>query len=527
MSKILLVEDDKSLREIYGVRLSAEGYEIVAAGDGEEALAIAVKERPDLIISDVMMPKISGFDMLDILRATPETKDLKVIMMTALSSEDQRQRGESLGANRYLVKSQVGIEDVVRAVHEVLLDTPGAQQETNNDFSNVQPPVERSEDSVPLGVAASQADIEAALAAAPPIPEDPVPIVAPAPAPAPAEAVAPAPETPAPVVATAAAEASAQTPAPVAPVAPVQEVAPAPAEAVAPTVVAAGESNISTVAPVAQAQEATAQPALNPEPSHSTLPDEQPVVTPAVNQAEQPVAPAVSTLPPEANAIPQPQPQPQPQAEPQPQPVATPAPVAPVAPVEVVAPVVEAPAPVVPPVEAPIPQTPEAPQPRESMQLPTPTAPFSTPAPDSLRSQALPTDLPSQQEQSAPAPSLEVAAPAPAPVTPVESTAPVAEAPVAPAATEPIPAPAPAVEEPVNPVAQFQHEALIQPPEASAENSNGYERPEQAPLAGKAPDIKPFTPPQPLDHTNDPDYSKMLDEELNDGPPAFPPSPEA
>ena len=161
------------------------------------------------------------------------------------------------------------------------------------------------------------------------------------------------------------------------------------------------------------------------------------------------------------------------------------------------------------------------------MQLPTPTAPFSTPAPDSLRSQALPTDLPSQQEQSAPAPSLEVAAPAPAPVTPVESTAPVAEAPVAPAATEPISAPAPAVEEPVNPVAQFQHEALIQPPEASAENSNGYERPEQAPLAGKAPDIKPFTPPQPLDHTNDPDYSKMLDEELNDGPPAFPPSPEA
>ena len=516
MSKILLVEDDKSLREIYGVRLSAEGYEIVAAGDGEEALAIAVKERPDLIISDVMMPKISGFDMLDILRATPETKDLKVIMMTALSSEDQRQRGESLGANRYLVKSQVGIEDVVRAVHEVLLDTPGAQQEANNDFSNVQPPVERSEDSVPLGVAASQADIEAALAAAPPIPEDPVPIIAPAPAP---EAVAPAPETPAPVVATA--EASAQTPAPVAPVAPVQEVAPAPAEAVAPTVVAAGESNISTVVPVAQAQEATAQPALNPEPSHSTLPDEQPVVAPAVNQAEQPVAPAVSTLPPEANAIPQPQPQPQPQTGPQPQPVATPAPVAPVAPVEVVAPVVEAPAPVVPPVEA------AEPQPRESMQLPTPTAPFSTPAPDSLRSQALPTDLPSQQEQSAPAPSLEVAAPAPAPVTPVESTAPVAEAPVAPAATEPIPAPAPAVEEPVNPVAQFQHEALIQPPEASAENSNGYERPEQAPLAGKAPDIKPFTPPQPLDHTNDPDYSKMLDEELNDGPPAFPPSPEA
>ncbi|MFZ2545257.1 MAG: response regulator [Candidatus Saccharimonadales bacterium] len=123
MTKILLVEDDKSLREIYGVRLLAEGYDIVSAGDGEEALAMAIKEKPTLIISDVMMPKISGFDMLDILRSTTETRDIKVIMMTALSSDDQRARGEQLGADRYLVKSQVGIEDVVRTVHEVLSDS--------------------------------------------------------------------------------------------------------------------------------------------------------------------------------------------------------------------------------------------------------------------------------------------------------------------------------------------------------------------------------------------------------------------
>ena len=125
MIKIMLVEDDKSLREIYGVRLLAEGYDIVSAGDGEEALAMAIKERPKLIVSDVMMPKISGFDMLDILRSTTETRDIKVIMMTALSSEEQRKRGETLGADRYLVKSQVGIEDVVRVVHEVLGDQEG------------------------------------------------------------------------------------------------------------------------------------------------------------------------------------------------------------------------------------------------------------------------------------------------------------------------------------------------------------------------------------------------------------------
>lgn len=140
MTKILLVEDDKSLREIYGVRLLAEGYDIVSAGDGEEALAMAIKERPQLIVSDVMMPKISGFDMLDILRSTTETKDIKVIMMTALSSEDQRARGEALGADRYLVKSQVGIEDVVRTVHEVLGDAIVTSSPETNPFMTPESP---------------------------------------------------------------------------------------------------------------------------------------------------------------------------------------------------------------------------------------------------------------------------------------------------------------------------------------------------------------------------------------------------
>jgi CheY-like chemotaxis protein len=120
MSKIMLVEDDNNLREIYEARLLAEGYEIVAAKDGEEALALAVKERPDLIIADVMMPKISGFDMLDILRTTPETRNTKVIMMTALSQAEDKARAEKLGADRYLVKSQVTLEDVAKVTREVL-----------------------------------------------------------------------------------------------------------------------------------------------------------------------------------------------------------------------------------------------------------------------------------------------------------------------------------------------------------------------------------------------------------------------
>ena len=128
MSKIMVVEDDASLREIYSIRITAEGYDVVSACDGEEALAVTVREKPALILSDIMMPEISGFDMLDILRSTPETANIKVVMMTALSADDQRLRGERLGADRYLVKSQVGIEDVINVIHEVLGDRGSANQ---------------------------------------------------------------------------------------------------------------------------------------------------------------------------------------------------------------------------------------------------------------------------------------------------------------------------------------------------------------------------------------------------------------
>jgi len=134
MAKIMLVEDDNNLREIYEARLLAEGYEIVSAKDGEEALALAVKERPDLIISDVMMPKISGFDMLDILRSTPETKETKVIMMTALSQAEDKARADKLGADRYLVKSQVTLEDVAKVAREVLQGEPEGPP-SSSDFA--------------------------------------------------------------------------------------------------------------------------------------------------------------------------------------------------------------------------------------------------------------------------------------------------------------------------------------------------------------------------------------------------------
>lgn len=120
MAKVLLVEDDNNLREIYQARLMAEGYDIVAAQNGEEALVMAKQNKPDLIISDVMMPRISGFEMLDILRNTDELKSTKVIMLTALGQAEDQTRADNLGADKYLVKSQVTLEDIVNAAKELL-----------------------------------------------------------------------------------------------------------------------------------------------------------------------------------------------------------------------------------------------------------------------------------------------------------------------------------------------------------------------------------------------------------------------
>ena len=285
MTKILLVEDDKSLREIYGVRFLAEGYDIISAGDGEEALAMAIKERPDLILSDVMMPKISGFDMLDILRSTTETKGIRVIMMTALSSEEQRQRGVSLGADRYLVKSQVGSEDVVRTVHEVLADAP---------VSSVGAPTPH----------AAPAENPAPASSAAPAPAAPT-VHAPAAAPALA-GVPPAPATPQPT--TPAATLPGTPPAPTTP--PPAVPAPLPVPQPAPVPLPAPSALPSPTAPLTPPgapvpKQTLASRIIEPLPSSAQkAPDFSNLMNQELSQASAPLAPAQPATPPMAPPVP-------------------------------------------------------------------------------------------------------------------------------------------------------------------------------------------------------------------------------
>lgn len=121
--RVLIVEDDDALANVYQIRLQAEGLDVRRVANGEDALAAALSYDPDIVLLDVMMPKVSGFDVLDILRNTPETANLKIVMLTALSQDSDKERARSLGVDEYLVKSQVVIADVVERIKN-LLATP-------------------------------------------------------------------------------------------------------------------------------------------------------------------------------------------------------------------------------------------------------------------------------------------------------------------------------------------------------------------------------------------------------------------
>lgn len=114
--RILLVEDDLALATAYRVRMEAEGFDVKHCPDGEAAMQTALEYHPDLILLDIMMPKISGFDVLDILRNTKETAHAKIIILTALSQPSDRKRAKDLGADEFLVKSQAVIADVMKRI---------------------------------------------------------------------------------------------------------------------------------------------------------------------------------------------------------------------------------------------------------------------------------------------------------------------------------------------------------------------------------------------------------------------------
>lgn len=102
--KILLVDDEKDLVEMVSFRLQASGYEIITAYDGQEALEKAKKEKPDLIILDLMLPKMDGYKVCGLLKTDARYNKIPIIMFTAMAQDSDKQMGQEVGADAYITK---------------------------------------------------------------------------------------------------------------------------------------------------------------------------------------------------------------------------------------------------------------------------------------------------------------------------------------------------------------------------------------------------------------------------------------
>jgi len=120
MAKILIIEDDKFLREIITQRVGAEGYDVIAATDGEEGVRMAKEEKPNLIVLDLILPVIDGFEVLRQIKATEDIKHIPVIILSNLGQKEDIDKGMKLGAYDYMIKAHFTPSEIVKKIQEVL-----------------------------------------------------------------------------------------------------------------------------------------------------------------------------------------------------------------------------------------------------------------------------------------------------------------------------------------------------------------------------------------------------------------------
>ncbi len=118
--KILLIEDDSFLVEMYTTKFELEGFEVDAAEDGKKGLEMVKKVNPDIILLDILMPKMDGFGVLDELKKDPSTADVPVIMLTNLGQKDDVKKGFEKGAVGYLIKAHFMPSEVVDKIKKIL-----------------------------------------------------------------------------------------------------------------------------------------------------------------------------------------------------------------------------------------------------------------------------------------------------------------------------------------------------------------------------------------------------------------------
>ena len=122
MKKILFIEDESALQKTFGEVLKQEGYEMISALDGEIGLRLAEVKKPDLILLDLILPKIHGFDVLKKLKQAEGAKHIPVIVLTNLEGMRDVDMALELGATTYLVKAQYSLEEVVEKIKKAIGD---------------------------------------------------------------------------------------------------------------------------------------------------------------------------------------------------------------------------------------------------------------------------------------------------------------------------------------------------------------------------------------------------------------------
>jgi len=120
MKRILFIEDEAALQKTFSDILKSEGFEVISALDGETGLNLAKKENPDLILLDLILPKIHGLDLLKEIKQNENTKNIPVIVLTNVESIEKIDKALELGATTYLVKSDYSLEDVIAKVKKIL-----------------------------------------------------------------------------------------------------------------------------------------------------------------------------------------------------------------------------------------------------------------------------------------------------------------------------------------------------------------------------------------------------------------------
>ncbi|KKT40494.1 hypothetical protein A3K29_00850 [Candidatus Collierbacteria bacterium RIFOXYB2_FULL_46_14] len=118
--KVMIVEDDAVLVNALTLSLEDEGYDISVATDGEEAEKMILKEKPDLILLDLLLPIKSGFEVLKIIRGNPDTKNISVVILTNFEQETSIDEGMRLGAKDYIVKANIDIKDIPTIVKKYM-----------------------------------------------------------------------------------------------------------------------------------------------------------------------------------------------------------------------------------------------------------------------------------------------------------------------------------------------------------------------------------------------------------------------